>query len=90
MKDAPILVQLPPHRVRQLDTLSGVRQEMVSVYRAARKGGMKSEDMSRFVFALRCIAQVIETSDLEQRMRALEARGITLPVVNEQEAEVVS
>jgi hypothetical protein len=45
---------------------------MVSVYRASRKGEMKTEDMSRFIFALRCIAQVIEQSDLEARMSAIE------------------
>lgn len=66
------LTQPPPHRVRKLNSLKGVREEMVSVYRAARKGEMKTEEMSRFVFALRCIAQVIEHSDLEARMAAIE------------------
>jgi hypothetical protein len=66
------LVRTPPHRVRKLNSLRGVREEMVSVYRASRKGEMKTEEMTRFIFALRCIAQVIEQSDLETRMDKLE------------------
>jgi hypothetical protein len=66
------LIRTPPHRVRKLNSLRGVRAEMVNVYRASRKGEIKTEDMSRFIFALRCIAQVIEQSDLEPRMDKIE------------------
>jgi len=72
MLHEPELVPTPPHRVRKLNTLKGVREEMVHCYRAARKGEMRTEDMSRFIFALTAIAKVIEQSDIEQRLERLE------------------
>lgn len=74
MKGESELVRTPPHRVRKLNSLAGVRAEMVSVYRASRKGEMKTEDMSRFIFALRCIAQTIQETDHEERLAASERR----------------
>jgi hypothetical protein len=76
-------------RIGKLDTLTGVRQEMARIYRASRRGEMSTTDLTRFVFALQAIARVISNSDLEQRIRLLEARDVT-PPANEQEVLIVS
>jgi hypothetical protein len=73
MNDERRLSQPPPPRVNNLATLSGVRKELVSIYRAGRRRELDTADMSRLAFVLVQIAKVIEQSDLEARMAALEA-----------------
>ena len=55
-----------------LTTVGNVRSEMGKVYRLARAGNMPINDMTKFVYALREIGRIIESSDLEARLNALE------------------
>jgi hypothetical protein len=58
-------------RVR-LDTLSDARREAARQYRRALEGEIKIEDMSRLINAVSLIGRMIEGSDLEARLAALE------------------
>lgn len=59
-------------RVGQLDTLTRVRREMTKLYKEARQKKLDAPDATRLVFILKSIAQLIESSDLEKRIEALE------------------
>lgn len=62
-----------PARYRaKLDTLQDVRREMAKVYREARSGLVTSSDATKLVWVLQAVGKVIEGSDLEQRIEALE------------------
>jgi len=58
-------------RVR-LDSLSDIRMEAARQYRRALEGETKIEDMSRLINALALIGRMIEGSDVEARLAALE------------------
>jgi hypothetical protein len=49
-----------------------VRQELVKIYRAGRRGDLDTQHMTRFAYLLQAIAKVIEQSDLEDRLTAIE------------------
>ncbi len=70
---------LPPQRGRryrcQLDTLADVRREMAKVYREARSGLLDVQDAAKFTWMLASIGKVIEGSDLEKRVEALEQKN---------------
>jgi len=67
---------IPPRgRCRlRLDTLDRVRREMAKLYRgAAYDGTRRVDDASRLGHLLTMIARILEASDLEKRLAALEA-----------------
>jgi hypothetical protein len=72
VKDEQPFTATPTPRVGKLDSLGGVRQELVRIYRAGRRGELDTQHMTRFAFVLQAIAKVIEQSDLEARMAAIE------------------
>ena len=44
---------LPPRNAIALDTLAGVRGEMARLYRLALNGRIRSDEMTRFIYALK-------------------------------------
>lgn len=68
------LVPTPRRRRAQLDKLDGVRVEMARVYREMESGGRDSQDGSRLVYVLTQIAKVLELTEIERRLTALEDR----------------
>jgi hypothetical protein len=65
----------PPGRCRlRLDSLDRVRREMAKVYRAAAHDRTRDvNDASKLVHILALIGRILEGSDLEKRIAALEA-----------------
>jgi len=61
---------VPP--VGKLDTILRVRREMAKLYKEARQGKLETQEATRFCFILKSNAQLIESSDLEQRIEVLE------------------
>jgi hypothetical protein len=59
----------------RLDTLDRVRRELVKVYRDARDGKRDVSDASKLGHLLVAIGRLIEGSDLERRLEALEQRA---------------
>jgi len=62
---------VPPSQIK-LNTVSEVRREAARVYRDCRQGRLDTADGSRLSYMLASIAKMIETSELEQRIRKLE------------------
>lgn len=58
-----------------MDTLADVRREISKVYRESRSNLIPVEAASKFAHILTCVGRAIETSDLEQRVAAIEAKG---------------
>jgi hypothetical protein len=58
----------------KLDTLQDVRREMAKVYREARSEMIDPATASKLVWVLQAVGKVIEGSDLEKRVDALEAK----------------
>ena len=68
---------LSPHNAIALDTLAGVRGEMARLYRLALNGRIRSDEMTRFIHALKEIRACLEAellTDVQQRL-ALLSRG---------------
>tara|TARA_R110002072_G_scaffold301401_1_gene481065 strand:- start:1494 stop:1679 length:186 start_codon:yes stop_codon:yes gene_type:complete len=57
----------------KLDTVQDARKEMSKLYREARAGKIDVQDASRLSNILMLIGRMIEGSDLERRLEALEA-----------------
>ena len=68
------LVPTPRRRKAQLDRLEGIRVEMSRVYREMEAGRRDSQDGSRLVYVLTQIAKVLELTEIERRLIALEDR----------------
>src|SRR6476469_9882335 len=65
---------LPPHNTMALDTLAGVRGEMARLYRLALNGRIRSDEMTRFIYALKEIRACLEAEtliDIQQRLALL-------------------
>ena len=65
---------LPPHNAMALDTLAGVRGEMARLYRLALNGKIASDEMTRFIYALKEIRACLEAeilTDVQQRLALL-------------------
>ena len=65
---------LPPRNAMALDTLSGVRGEMARLYRLALNGRIRSDEMTRFIHALKEIRACLEAEtliDVQQRLAQL-------------------
>lgn len=69
---------LPPQRGQRykckLDSLQDVRREMAKVYREARSGVVDVQDATKLTWMLQAVGKVIEDSDLEKRIEALEKK----------------
>jgi hypothetical protein len=62
---------LSPRNAIALDTLSGVRGEMSRLYRLALNGRIRSDEMTRFIYALKEIRACVEAellTDVQQRL----------------------
>ncbi len=65
----------PKRRYRlKLDTLSDVKREMTKVYKESRSGIIEIVDASKLVWMLSAVGKIIEVSDLEKRVEALESK----------------
>ena len=61
---------LSPHNAIALDTLAGVRGEM-GLYRLGLNGRIRSDEMTRFIYALKEIRACLEAellTDVQQRL----------------------
>ena len=56
----------------KLDTAIDIRKEMAKLYRETRSGLLDIQDSTKLVWILASIAKVIESAELEARMKALE------------------
>ena len=56
----------------KLDTAVDIRKEMSKLYRETRSGLLDIQDSTKLVWILASIAKVIESAELEARMKALE------------------
>lgn len=67
---------LPPQKGKRyrckLDTLLDVRREMAKVYRESRSELIDPAAATKLVWMLQAVGKVIEGSDLEKRIEALE------------------
>ena len=65
---------LSPRNAIALDTLAGVRGEMARLYRLALNGRIRSDEMTRFIYALKEIRACLEAeilTDVQQRLASL-------------------
>lgn len=67
---------LPPQKSQRyrckLDSMTDVKREMAKVYREARSGMVDVQDATKLTWCLQAVGKVIEGSDLEKRIEALE------------------
>lgn len=63
----------PPRLRLKLSSAEDICRELARLYRAARAGQVEVQDASRLANILQILARVLETSDLEARIEALEA-----------------
>ena len=64
-----------PCRVGALETASDVKVEAGRLYRAARRGELPASDASKLASVLTLVLKVIQGSEWETRLAALEARA---------------
>ena len=72
-RNAKTEVLSPCHKMA-LDTLAGVRGEMARLYRLGLNGKIRSDEMTRFVYALKEIRACLEAeilTDVQQRLASL-------------------
>ena len=70
--DLEEITQAPsPLRVALTKT-SEVRDELARVYRAARSGKIETSEATRLTYILVSLSKIIESSDIESRLDALE------------------
>ena len=65
---------LSPRNKMALDTVGGVRGEMARLYRLALNGRIPSDEMTRFIYALKEIRACLEAetlTDVQQRLLVL-------------------
>jgi len=68
------LVPTPGRRKAQLNTLEGVRRELARIYREAESGKRDTADASRLTFMLGQIGKLLELTEIERRLTAVEER----------------
>ena len=70
---------LPPAKLAsprlKLETVQNVRRELARIYREARRGELKVETATRLAYLLDLMSRLIERSELEARIEALERQG---------------
>ena len=77
-ENAGVASVLPPAKVSprlKLGSVRDVRKQLAVIYREARNGTLKPETATKLAFLLDLMARIIERSDLEARLVALEQRG---------------
>ena len=70
----PLWLEMLNRNKMALDTLAGVRGEMARLYRLALNGRIRSDEMTRFVYALKEIRACLEAeilTDVQQRLALL-------------------
>jgi hypothetical protein len=77
--DTPMTPPEPTPKRIKLTTVRGVRREMASVYADCRQGRLDPSIGSRLTYILIAVAKVLEVSDLEARLIALETKQSTPP-----------
>ncbi|MEQ1637818.1 MAG: hypothetical protein ABL903_14130 [Methylococcales bacterium] len=69
---------LPPQKGQRyrckLDNLQDVKREMARVYRESRSDVLDVQIATKQVWILQALGKVIESSDIEKRIEALEAK----------------
>lgn len=65
----------PKRRRLKLVGIEDVRRELARLYRAAKAGEVDTQDASRLANILAILSRLIEGSDIEQRLAALEESG---------------
>lgn len=68
------LIPTPRRRKPQLTTLEGVRCELARLYREAEAGRRDTQEASRLTYILTQIGKVLELTEIERRLTALEGR----------------
>ena len=68
------LVPTPGRCKAQLNTLEGVRRELARIYREAESGKRDTADASRLTFMLGQIGKLLELTEIERRLTAVEER----------------
>jgi hypothetical protein len=63
----------PKKRIAPISNVIHVREHMVRIFKEARRGECKVEDASRLIHMLSLIQRSFESSDVEERLRKLEA-----------------
>src|SRR5215510_7594715 len=74
LNQKPKAAVLSPRNKMALDTLAGVRGEMARLYRLALNGRIPSDEMTRFIYALKEIRACLEAeilTDVQQRLVVL-------------------
>jgi hypothetical protein len=61
----------------KLETVKDVRRELARIYREARRGELKPGTATKLAFLLDLTSRMIERSELEARIKALEGQGQT-------------
>jgi len=67
----PTPVKLASPRLR-LDRISDCKRELGRLYKEARRGEISAQTATRLAYLLNMMAQMIETSELEKRVEAIE------------------
>jgi len=62
----------PSSFVTNLNSILKVRQELAKVYREARQGKIKTNDLTRYAYVLNILCSMIRDSELEEKVRHLE------------------
>ena len=68
--DSKEIDNTPPRTA--LTKLEHVRDELARVYRNARTGKIETSEGTRLTYMLVALSKIIESSELEERVRALE------------------
>jgi hypothetical protein len=69
------LIPTPGRRKAVLNTLEGIRREMARVYRDAESGRRDTAEASKLVYILGQIGKVLEATEIETRLKLLEAKA---------------
>lgn len=72
------LVLSPPSSRPKIDLRDAhsIRRELGAVYRDMRAGRIQSQDGTRLAYVLDLLRRAVETSDLQERLEALENGGV--------------
>ena len=74
LTEKPKAEVLSPRNAMALDTLAGVRGEMARLYRLGLNGKIPSDEMTRFIYALKEIRACLEAEtlvDIQRRLAVL-------------------
>jgi hypothetical protein len=63
---------------KRINDLQSLKHDTLRMYRAARRGEIDSSELSRWMFAIGKVGDIIEKADIEPRLDALEQRLLAL------------